>query len=798
MAINSVLQTIRNAEIDARSLSEFIFNPADAMVSRRLAPSIHTLNYYLRFFDGAVISATEDANKIKQQALGTVSYIENTIRDAIDTTVIENSPVSDALVSVDGSLSQRTINKGLESIADLSTIKNPKDGLRVYVKSYHAGLGKGGGYFTYDSSMSEVNDRGSVINGWVRSFPVSNEASIDDFGGDVASAGEWVKTNINNICKLVAGETYTISQSGEVYLNRLICEGGRATIIVPAETTLSFDDGSDKGSILLKGLNIIVLGNREGPDTATSSTLYKRITTPVHNLDICDVDLYGLLDASNLDSWNDSANKTRTKFFMAAIVNNYSVVRNVNVFGFCGFLNLAANNVESTHSEENVHGYNCETLFYLPKLNEWLKGYSSNLSITNTDEQKIYWRGQNKGRVANGLDILMCEADHSQGYIVRDVKGIGVIERSVYMQSNNAEMHNIEDSGSNTMLGTKIDHTGIVSGSYARVHNAKGSSLTTNSVAMQLYGYDSYDIYDTNISYPTRMPNIRAIGFTNCNNLNLKGGFLKNIGVPFYLVGTERVESIRISDFELVDCGTLNAANLWERRDTATVGTLEISNVQYKYTDLAEASSNISFNGSTFTDIDIVKLKNVSTYAIATPFANANVGYMEVMNCNFTVVRPQGVDVLWAQIDLYGGGNSFKANVFDFTVNFIPYEAVPKVGRMSATFRKLRDTGVVNCKNYWKEIVYEQPVGTASMLKVADILDTPFECKVTMGNAVMRMNYDPSTGQLTESLNIGNSLSSTSQVDKVSVYVDSGYLWVRVQTGTWIGTNETVSVVCTR
>lgn len=95
--------------------------------------------------------------------------------------ILTGGLLTDTLVVVDGSLTQRTINEGLESIADLSTIENPKDGLRVYVKSYHAGLGKGGGYFTYSSAQKSKNDYGSVVNGWIRTN-TSSTVNIYDFG----------------------------------------------------------------------------------------------------------------------------------------------------------------------------------------------------------------------------------------------------------------------------------------------------------------------------------------------------------------------------------------------------------------------------------------------------------------------------------------------------------------------------------------------------------------------------------------------------------------------------------------
>lgn len=66
------------------------------------------------------------------------------------------------------SINQEKINDGLESIQELLGIQNPSSNLRVYVKSYHAGFAKGGGWFTYDSTKSTVNNGVTIFNGWVR------------------------------------------------------------------------------------------------------------------------------------------------------------------------------------------------------------------------------------------------------------------------------------------------------------------------------------------------------------------------------------------------------------------------------------------------------------------------------------------------------------------------------------------------------------------------------------------------------------------------------------------------------
>ncbi|MCJ8512258.1 hypothetical protein [Acinetobacter lwoffii] len=75
-------------------------------------------------------------------------------------------------------ISQKKINDGLDSIAEMLAIQNPFNGMRVFVKSYRPGNGvgylgeatpyKGGNCFIYKSSRAAENDGVFVFNGWER------------------------------------------------------------------------------------------------------------------------------------------------------------------------------------------------------------------------------------------------------------------------------------------------------------------------------------------------------------------------------------------------------------------------------------------------------------------------------------------------------------------------------------------------------------------------------------------------------------------------------------------------------
>lgn len=150
--------------------------------------------------------ATQAANTATTSALAVVSNVElllpeldvalgasqqatnraNTAADIVESVFLDELQTTNVF-DVTG-ISQDTLNNGLASIAELVAIPAPTNGMRVYVKSYHAALNRGGGYFIYDSSKSAINDDGLVINGWVREE--IKTVSLDDFG---AVGGDAVK-----------------------------------------------------------------------------------------------------------------------------------------------------------------------------------------------------------------------------------------------------------------------------------------------------------------------------------------------------------------------------------------------------------------------------------------------------------------------------------------------------------------------------------------------------------------------------------------------------------------------------
>ena len=131
-----------------------------------------------------------------------------TVRDKYQTVVYSELKTSGKVAGLinasaildDSGLSQQNINdnqkdinskkiESVDSIADLTSISNPKNGQVVYVKSYHKATNfalaepfKGGGNFEFVPTRSSENDGVSVFNGWVR-LNIGAEIDLYQAGG---------------------------------------------------------------------------------------------------------------------------------------------------------------------------------------------------------------------------------------------------------------------------------------------------------------------------------------------------------------------------------------------------------------------------------------------------------------------------------------------------------------------------------------------------------------------------------------------------------------------------------------
>ena len=245
---NSVVQTIKDAEVDARSLSEFIYKPASFMVSRRLAPPVHTLDYYLNEFSATINAVVNDAANQVSEAISNAGYRPlgtfaagatltkpNDVLEAIGgklyrwagalpkTVPVGSTPDntggfgSNAWLEVsDSSLSQKlsglggasTIGSGVSVFNNLAEFLGAeskiRDGSKVFLLSLHQGLDLEGEGRVYTYSKANPKDISHATNSGFLSRDFDGKIFIAEFGatgGDEASdASRGTDTNALQSC----------------------------------------------------------------------------------------------------------------------------------------------------------------------------------------------------------------------------------------------------------------------------------------------------------------------------------------------------------------------------------------------------------------------------------------------------------------------------------------------------------------------------------------------------------------------------------------------------------------------
>lgn len=170
---NDFVQTMIDARVDARSLSDFMFYPASEMITRRLAPSIHTLNYYLDYFNGLEALYSQESGTVKVNGVE-IKTVRQAMNDAVDDVLL-----GEYQEGVRSDLNAQKLDTGITATAKFGGIQRElSDKLTDY--NTPKDLGAIGNTEADLLSLSVIGlDEGGIIHTDNRSFTIAASNATD-------------------------------------------------------------------------------------------------------------------------------------------------------------------------------------------------------------------------------------------------------------------------------------------------------------------------------------------------------------------------------------------------------------------------------------------------------------------------------------------------------------------------------------------------------------------------------------------------------------------------------------------
>lgn len=194
----------------------------------------------------------QNGNEIQAKTLAANSlvkaYFSKEINKFVLLAVHNTKTTDDNVYNIDGIALRDVALQSVDSVADIANITKTH-GRKIYVASYYAGMGIGGGTFVYDATKSTVNDGGIVINGWVRQ--IDSDYYLEFWGvvSDNTDQSDKIQKaidycHLNNIGKLstTGKDDYTINST---------------LVFKPTPRKAEWGYGTDKFVFDLNGSNLI-------------------------------------------------------------------------------------------------------------------------------------------------------------------------------------------------------------------------------------------------------------------------------------------------------------------------------------------------------------------------------------------------------------------------------------------------------------------------------------------------------------------------------------------------------------
>lgn len=620
---------------------------------------------------------------------------------------------------------------------------------------------------------------------------------INDFGGDFTAAGNWLKQSPNSTVNLSSGVTYIVKHSvggteNPIYFNRFVCDSGTAIVVVDKNTWLTAKTtGSQENNIVLKGLDVRWVGKRTtvlNDGSHTAGKLYIDYECDVGNVDIRDITFRSLLSIDDLSSFDDSVGRSRSGVGFAFNAYGSVAVDNVSTFGVRTLMSIKPKNPGLTYNITNIKARNTETVIYLPQGSyPWQRGTVAYAAGINTKSQQAYWHGSEdptKPNGHNGKNVVMCEAQHDSEINIHDIYAENMIECAVYCQSGKNTISKITDIGSRASANVKkvSNNHQNYTGSHSNISDLKFIGLDDSTGVMPAIGYEKYTI--DNLSGDLHPNNRRAIVYAgDVGYLQLKNCNVSNASAIVLMNSGARIDRLSISDVVLSTSGIDNIPILYNSsgwvENTPQVKELSITNVEFRNNlSIYSAFYSSALHNPKIGKINLNNVKNAPINFV--PFRitqDSNWQYnvtLNAVNCTFDMYYTAVGQVCVDRV--VGERSSFKASVFDFKVNIYPVVPASNTNPehfATITYKKDVDTGLVLCNDYWRTFEFSYAFATKNKgaLKnyaIATLGDYSFECTATFGKNVIKFIYDADKNTVIDLYSIGVDI-----VDK-SVWSSSG------------------------
>jgi len=236
MADTDIVQVIAEARADAKSLSEFVWKPIDFMVTRRLAPPINTLNFYIdkleNYTAGLDVKLTAANVVIDNKVSQSKAQIDVIVNDARLDSISKTSSIVQIVKDDINSVLNQTIDNASFNIVDSfeigTTLTKRTDALR------HSASGKlyrWGGVLpkVVPANSTPTNSGGFGANAWleVSDIALRQELSSDTgyrkVANQMAANAYGVPALLTDV-KLKTGSPIAIDYFGGYFYGR---QGGR-------------------------------------------------------------------------------------------------------------------------------------------------------------------------------------------------------------------------------------------------------------------------------------------------------------------------------------------------------------------------------------------------------------------------------------------------------------------------------------------------------------------------------------------------------------------------------------------